>query len=75
MEPIGGLGPIEGGKEESALDELLLAQLATEAHGLPNGWVRETARGGAEALSLNNEYFSLCKSTQRLLSTPTIVRM
>jgi hypothetical protein len=75
VEPIGGLGPIEGGKEESALDELLLAQLATEAHGLPNGWVRETDRGGAEALSLKNEYFSPCKSAQRLLSTPAIMGM
>ena len=30
-------------------NELPLAQLATEAHGLPNGWVRETARDAADS--------------------------
>ena len=38
-----------GGWGESALDELPLAELATEAHGLPNGWVRETARDAADS--------------------------
>ena len=39
----------QGGKGGSASDELLLAELATEAHGLPNGWARETARDAADS--------------------------
>ncbi len=39
----------QGGKGGSASDELLLAELATEAHCLPNGWVRETAQDAADS--------------------------
>ncbi len=71
MEPIGGLGPIEGGKEESALDELLLAQMTTEAHCLPNEWVRDTAQGGAKAFSLKDEFFAMQVYTMVVRNTKT----
>ncbi|MCS4194369.1 hypothetical protein GGP50_002595 [Salinibacter ruber] len=64
------------GKEESALDELLLGELATEAHGLPNGahglpngWVRETARGGADRCLSTTSIFAMQVCTTAVVDT------